>query len=105
MQRYEYQPNRQNFSAAFGNLAQFHLGIWRIFIWEFGAFSFGNLADSSRMLIWHGWDSWGLGCCVCGYIHGRKSGGGGEQAFWPLFTAGERRIYVGRALGNGGMAA
>ncbi|MDD6748910.1 MAG: hypothetical protein PUF28_03675, partial [bacterium] len=33
-----------------------HLGIWRTFIWEFGAFLFGNLADFYlgiwRIFIW-----------------------------------------------------
>ena len=30
--------------SLFGNLAYFHLGTWRIFTWELGAFLLGNLA-------------------------------------------------------------
>jgi len=31
---------------SFGHLAHFHLVIWRIFIWSFGRFSFGHLVFS-----------------------------------------------------------
>ncbi len=34
-----------------GKIFQGHLGIWRVFIWEFGGFSFGNLARF-RLGIW-----------------------------------------------------
>lgn len=34
-----------------GKIFQRHLGIWRVFIWEFGGFSFGNLARF-RLGIW-----------------------------------------------------
>ena len=33
----------QIFYLPFGNLAHFHLGTWRIFIWELGVFSLENL--------------------------------------------------------------
>lgn len=33
----------QIFYLPFGNLTHFHLGTWRIFIWELGVFSLENL--------------------------------------------------------------
>ena len=40
------------FFLKFGKLAHFHLGSWRIFTWELGAFSLGNLAHF-HLGTWH----------------------------------------------------
>jgi uncharacterized PurR-regulated membrane protein YhhQ (DUF165 family) len=40
---------------SFGHLAHFYLVIWHIFIWSFGAFLFGHLADFHLVI---------LLCCV-----------------------------------------
>ena len=52
MQNYGNKCFMQNFFSKFGKLAHFHLGSWRIFTWELGAFSLGNLAHF-HLGTWH----------------------------------------------------
>ncbi len=49
MQNYGNKCFMQNLFSKFGNLAYFHLGTWRIFTWELGAFLLGKLAQNSNM--------------------------------------------------------
>lgn len=49
MQNYGNKCFMQNFFSKFGNLAHFHLGTWRVFTWEVGAFSLGKLAQNPNM--------------------------------------------------------